>query len=498
MKFLRASLVFTFAFSALASFAAEPLTVWIMPNEGSTQEIFKQRLETFTKSTGIETRLQVLDWGESWNRISTVLASGEGAPDILQLGTTWIPYFGSRKQIKPLNPWLAEIDSTRFIPVSWNTAHMDSDTTIYSIPWFIDVRPLLANKRILQKNGITKESVSSYNGFVEAIKKINSSEETLENGVNVRAFAISGKSDWNVPHNFAPWIWSNGGDFTSKDQNGKWHSSILTEKTLLGIAKYLNFILDSLVIRESLQTNTAQIAQQFDAGELGFIISTAEIVTKTRFKTSMGGLANNTIGSDSVVVLPIPKGEAGSISFIGGSNLAIPAVNTRPEAVKLLLFLTNDENLDIYTKQIGFLPPSKKILDFWANDDVYKELVSVLKNGKSYTAIPEWCEIEQELVYMFSEVWSLLEIPALYSEDKLYQILSEYNTKINKLLGYTSTEVMTFEEFKTIWHKVLNVPTTESQEEKQKYVTENLRKAPWIFVVMVFLGFLFSFKRKKK
>ena len=41
----------------------EPLTVWIMPNGASPQEKLEQRLNLYTKKTGIKTKVVVLDWG---------------------------------------------------------------------------------------------------------------------------------------------------------------------------------------------------------------------------------------------------------------------------------------------------------------------------------------------------------------------------------------------------------------------------------------------------
>ena len=90
-------------FASSAVFAATPLTIWIMPNGASPQEKLEQLLEAFSKSTGIPTRVEVLDWGEAWNRISTMLETGKDAPDVLQLGTTWVPYFAARGELKPLN-----------------------------------------------------------------------------------------------------------------------------------------------------------------------------------------------------------------------------------------------------------------------------------------------------------------------------------------------------------------------------------------------------------
>ena len=187
-----------------------------MPNGASPKDKLEQTLAEFTKQTGIPTTVQVLDWGDAWNKISTALESGVKAPDVLQLGTTWVPYFAARGEIKPLNPLLSKIDPDRFIPITWSTTHIDSDTTIYSVPWFIDIRPVLGNKRILKKNGITRESIATYQGFMDAVRKINESKETLDDGIRVRAYAFPGKSDWNItprrirPANGMPTSWTSG------------------------------------------------------------------------------------------------------------------------------------------------------------------------------------------------------------------------------------------------------------------------------------------------
>lgn len=497
--FIKAFLVF-FACTAI-SFATKPLTVWTMPNGATPQDKLEHQLEKFTQKTGIKTQIQVLDWGVAWNRISLALAGKIDAPDVLQLGTSWIPYFASRKELKPLNPWLDKIDSSRFIPASWNTTKIDSDSIVYSVPWFVDIRSILGNKRIMKKNGITRESVATYEGFVEAVRKVNENNETLDYGIKVRAYAFPGKSDWNIPHNFAPWIWSSGGDFIATDSVGKKHANILSPKTLDGIAMYLRFVLDSLVSPECLQNNTAQVTQEFNAGEIAFIASTSEVIMQTRFDSNVGGLSNAKIGSDSIEVLPVPTGSAGSIAFIGGSNLAIPATNKRPESIELLRFLTNDENQDEYTKHIGLLPSSKKVLETWKQDEAYSVLVKALETGRTYTPIPEWGSIEQSLVSMFSEVWDLMEIHSLYSDEKLYQIFRTYSDEINKTLGYIETAPMTQAEFQKIWNKIIHHSETGSAQDEnhdQEIIRDNLRKAPYIFTIMILLGFVFSLKSKRK
>ena len=480
--------------------AADTLSIWIMPNGASPQEKLEQQLEQFSQKTRIPTKVTVLDWGEAWNRISTMLETGNNAPDVLQLGSTWVPYFAARGELMKLNAFIDKIDSNRFVPVSWYTSHIDSDTSIYSIPWFIDIRPVLGNKRIMEKYGISPADIESYEGFADAIRKVNQGKEVLEDGAKILGYAFPGKSDWNIPHNFAPWVWSYGGSFVKKDKNSKWCSKILSPQTLEGIAKYVSFVIDSLVSTDALQANSAQIAQHFNNGELAFIVSTAEVVMQTRIHSSQGGLSNSRIGSDGVIASPFPKGTAGSVSFIGGSNLAIPAKSKNKDAIKLLLYLTEDKSLDDYTKQIGFLPTSKAVLTSWAEDEAYKGLVAQLENGKTYPALPEWGEIEQSLVSMFSAVWDHLELPVPYSEEKLYQIFKNYSDAINNQLGYTPTSTTTYAEFQEIWQKAMGKTSKSNGEavKAEQGESSGINPTVFIFFFVLIVSFLFSYTRKRK
>jgi multiple sugar transport system substrate-binding protein len=150
LKVLIALLFFSFC-TTFAIATEDPLQVWIMPNGVNPQGILEQRLKLFTKETGIKTRVVVLDWGEAWSRISTALESGKNEPAVIQLGTTWVSHFASHGYLADLSPLVSKIRPDRFIPVSWGTTGIDGDSIVYSVPWFLDVRALLGNRRILEK-----------------------------------------------------------------------------------------------------------------------------------------------------------------------------------------------------------------------------------------------------------------------------------------------------------------------------------------------------------
>ena len=488
---------------------AKPLQVWIMPNGASPKEKLETELKTFTKQTGIETEVVVLDWGEAWSRISTALETGKNLPAVLQLGTTWVPYFASKGHLLSLNKIeLLKTKPNHFAKESFKSTHIDKDSTVYSLPWFVDVRVLLGNQRVLKECGITEKDIQTYNGFLNALKKIKDKNLMLDDGTPILAYAFPGKSDWNIPHNFAPWIWSEGGDFL-KPNKDSYRSGLLDEKTLTGIAKYLNFVLDSLVDRSNLNLNTAQITQKFNNGEVAFILNTAEIIMQTRFASSDGGLQTAKIGNDGVLAFPVPEGSAGAVSFVGGSNLAIPAkFADKEKAIKILKFLTEDKNLDSYTKHIGFLPATQSLLKFWAEDSSYKQLVLSLETGKSYTNIPEWGEIETILTSTFSEIWALLEFEGLYSDAKIYEILKKQDININRVLNFKDgLSNLSYPEFQKIWNKALEnskSQNTQKLSEKKNATTNATERTPFnkftigLFIFMLIAGFAFAYSRKKK
>lgn len=488
--------------------AAKPLEVWIMPNGANPQGILEQRLSLFEKETGLKTQVRVLDWGEAWSHITAALEGKAEAPAVLQLGTTWISYFASRGQLAKLDPYLKDIRPERFSKVSWKTTGTDGDPSTYSVPWFTDARALMANVTLLNKVGITAADVKTYEGFYHTLKKINSLNLRRNDGSMARAFAFPGKSDWNIPHNFAPWVWSAGGSFVKKNEDGSWQSNLLDPNTIEGIAFYLNFILDSLVDKVSLRDNTAQVVQHFNNGELAFILNTTELVTQVRYEGSVGGLATSQIGADGIRIMPVPEGKAGSVCFVGGSNLAIPASQANnADAVKLLEFLTRDDNLDAYTKQIGFLPPVDKILKSWAKDSIYKVLIDHLEDGRSYPNIPEWTLIEGALVSLFCDIWSYLDIGGLYSEEAMYSTLLTYNQKINDILHAPagSTPPMQLDEFLAIWNKVTNhdhskdslAIATDSITTEGTGGASRIGLTIFVFLVAVFSGFMVTFMRKR-
>ncbi|MCB9496593.1 MAG: extracellular solute-binding protein [Fibrobacteria bacterium] len=453
--------------SAPAWSAKKPLELWIMPNGANPQALVNERLEAFTKETGIPAKVVVLDWGEAWSRIDKGLSSGQG-PDVVQLGTTWVSYFASKGWLAPLDGNLDKINPARFINTSLQTTHIDGNDTTWAVPWFVDVRVLMANRRILDSLGIHAADVADWNGYHKTLRRIREAGLMKDANTQVFPYGFPGKSDWNIPHNFAPWIWSEGGDFIVKSSDGKWRSGLLEKSTVAGIKRYLSFVQDSLVNPKALAQNTAQVTQTFNAGEQTFLLSTSEIVMQTRISSDSGGLRSSPIGVDGMRAFPVPAGAAGSVAFVGGSNLCLPkAKASSADALKLLLFLTRADNLDAYTKRIGFLPPDKSVLQEWSKDSTYGVMVAAAEKGKAYPGIPQWGSIEAMLSEMFGNVWTMLGEGGYYTDEELYKALTSTSARIDSLLGARQTP-MPLDSFQAVLNSVREVDMSAPGESESK------------------------------
>ena len=430
-----------------------------MPNGSDPKAIIAERLHAFTQETGIPVEVKVLDWSEAHRRIDSGLKVRSGGPDVVQIGTSWVSDFASRGLLARLDDHVAEIRPNRFLVTSGKTCRVDGSEALWAVPWFVDVRVLLANRRIMDSLEILNVDIADWTKFRSTLRRIRDAKFLKDSLTPVRPYGFPGGSDWNIPHNFAPWIWSEGGDFVRKGADDKWESGLLDPATLRGIQKYLSFVQDSLADPAMLSKNTSDVADAFCEGRQAFVLATSELVMKTRIAGDSGGLRESPIGKAGIRAFPVPVGPAGSVAFVGGSNLAIPATKSGdPAALKLLVFLTRPDNMDLYTKRIGFLPADKAVLKVWAQDPVYRVMVQAADRGRVYPSLPQWGPIESSLSQTFGAVWTLVGPGHRYSDEELHRILVQCDARIDSLLGVPPSP-LPLDSFKAILASVKEPPS---------------------------------------
>lgn len=460
---LVAQLCATVAFAADTEVSApsDTLEFWSMDNGVGSRRALRKLVKKFQRETGITVVVRTLEWGEGFETISKALSSADAPssakksssanassdssvriPDILQLGSTWVPHFASQGMIREMDSVIEQMDSTRFYSEAFRAGHVGDGPKVYSFPWFLDVRALFANEWLWHSLEIQESDVETFPKFVGTLRAINSGNLKNSEMHHVAAFALPGKDDWTGPQQMSPYIWSAGGDFVVK-RDGGYRSFLLDSATLSGIAMYVKILGDANLSPNGLQENSEQIAARFANSELLMHYGTSDLIRLLEYPEKAGGLKSSAIADDGILIVPYSGSVNAQFTFVGGSHLAFPVLadsSRRASAERLLFYLLRSDNIDVFCRAVGFIPSDRGLIRIWMQDHRYSQLIKNLENGKSFPNIPEWGTVENVLIKMCNDIGTVLSNTndAIKRRQEVADILIAADKKINEVLGYVA------------------------------------------------------------
>ncbi|MES1245376.1 MAG: sugar ABC transporter substrate-binding protein [Acidobacteriota bacterium] len=183
MRLRAGSLVLALGFLAgCADGRDRPLQFWGLGREG----------EEAPKILPAHVISQQIPWSAAHEKILTAFV-GNSAPDIGQVGNTWIPELSAIGAIEPLDEYLKNskaVLANDYFPGIWDTNVMDGH--VWGIPWYVDTRLLFYRRDLLEEVGF-KEAPRTWSGWMEAMSR-------LERRAGPKGFAILLPTDeWQPP-----------------------------------------------------------------------------------------------------------------------------------------------------------------------------------------------------------------------------------------------------------------------------------------------------------
>ena len=369
--------------------AAVELTMWVMPVTANAQHDVPNLIAPWlARHPGVTVRVTVLDWESGWNKITAAAASRRG-PDLLELGTTWMPAIAAMGGLERLSAaQLAEVgNGAPYYPELWKTTQVFGQPGVYGLPWYADVRAAFYRTDVFRQAGVDpKQAFADWDAFHAALKKING---TTVAGKRVAALAYAGKNDWNVVHNLAPWIWNAGGDVLSPDAK---HSALDSPQALRAIDFYSKLAVEGLVPSNALEKDSDILEGAWVGGDYGVIFSGPWLMRRI-FESPPGSVVRSNFD-----VAPYPAGPHGHATFFGGSNLAIfKGSRHKAEAWELVKYL-GGKAPQVQLALVSSMMPAR--IDA-ANDPawtsrhpVYAKLTAIAADGRAYPPIPAWGPLE--------------------------------------------------------------------------------------------------------
>jgi multiple sugar transport system substrate-binding protein len=349
-----------------------------------------------------------LTWSEGHDKIVVAFASGT-TPDVLELGSDWVPEFSSEGVLLDATSEAEKIQNDFLM---WEPATYQS--RIYGFPWVLDTRVLFYNKDLMRKVGLDPETPpATWDQLLNDCKKVNQLKP------EAYGFGANSAERHRLYKKFLPFFWGNGGKILSDDQSSGSKFGKTSEINSPAGKEALEFY--KKLAEQGTIDNQRMLDEGFKQGKIGFLISGGWLLNDIQ-----KNLPNLNFG-----VCLIPRPEKGNFSsFAGGEFLVISKKCKNPEAaLKFVQYLIRKDNSLKLCKSIGSAIPSAKgsELDlYYQNNKNLSVFQEQLKYAQTSPATPKWVYIEEIIEKAVEQV--------LYDKKTPSQALDEAKMEIDKIL----------------------------------------------------------------
>ena len=404
--------------------------LWIMPNGPQPKEDMDAALAPFTDKTGIKVDVEVVDWGVQLDRIRNAAVSGEG-PDITQAGTTQVPFFAALGGFEDLSDRVDDIGGADAYPEGvWKTTQVVGQDGVWAIPWFTEARSIYYRKDVLAKAGVDPATAfKTWDDFRTTLQAIK------QKAPGIQPFGTPGKKAFDLVHHVMPFVWDAGGAELTGD-NAK--SAINSPQAMTGVEFFANLVKDGLADKSQLERDGTQVENQFKGGKIAVWIGGPWVLPSAQRKedTNWAPAARKNVG-----LAPMPAGPNGdAFTFVGGSNLMMfKSSKHKNEAWEVMKYLSQDQVQTDYAKLLGMFParlePQKAYGE--SNGANYEAVYQAIQQGRTYSPIPQWAEIENTYKGRFGNILDSAA-KGTYSDGEVKKELDEAAKEADGLLAQST------------------------------------------------------------
>lgn len=354
------------------------LNVWGMGEEAKSLPKIAEQFEK--ENPNIKINVQALPWDTAHDKLLTAVASKKG-PDVLQMGTTWIPEFaaaGALMDLKPMADKYPEIKEENFYPGSIETTKYQDK--VVGVPWYIDARVLYYRTDLLEQAGY-KEAPKTWEELSEAAQKL------AKRGNGKYGMSVDVKEQ-SLAFMFAR---QNGSKLIEGDK------PLFNQPEFVEAVEYLNSFFKNGSAPKDLGIEPVQ-------GFRGDGIVPMFISGPWMIKL-INDQAPELKGKWATAVLPKKQN---NITALGGSNLSVfQHTQHKDEAMKFVSYMSKPETQLKWLEITHSMPSTKKAWEapVLQQDANYKVIGEQMKSAAPMPMIKPWEEIAQTYLKSFERIY---------------------------------------------------------------------------------------------
>lgn len=318
------------------------------------QDEIAKRFNESQDAVVVQSELQGANYGELSTKLLTDFGAG-GGPCVSQLGTFEILQFAKSNVLVDLKPFMQGangLDTSHWPGTMVQAGEVDGAT--YWLPFNVSVPVLYYNKEAFEEAGLPGPP-ETWDQFFEYAEKLTKKDSS---GVVTR----TGLAMWNISWPLVTAVWSNGGEFTSRD-----YSSITFDDPAIVdiMTKFQTLIKDGAAVIPSSASGGHRA--EFINGKAAMILDSP---------APFGDIYKQAIGFTPMVA-QYPAGTAGKVYAPGGGGIVMIATcpaEKQEAAWAFMKYMLSPESLAYYGEQSGyaiFTPEARELAADFLKDERY-------------------------------------------------------------------------------------------------------------------------------
>ena len=326
------------------------------------------------ENPGIKVNAVSHEWAELHDKV-LVSANANALPDVARCDIAWLPEFQKMGILVALDETMQD-----FADVSGQLLDSAMSTAVigghyYALALNTNSKIVFYNTAMLEAAGV--EVPATMDAWVEAVRKLSGENA---NGQQVWGWNEPALAGWNI----CPFIWSFGGSLTNEDQ------TVATG--------YINSPATVKAVETFAELVKAGGITGFNAGDIpmtdGFGTGRYAMMLEGPWKSAeLAGAYPDVVYGTA----PIPAGEGGSISVLGGEDIAMFNSANKEAAWKFMQFMTG-EYAETEMAKCGQIPVNKAALEsetVKAAD--YAPFIEAIRTAKARPTVAAWSEMDNDL-----------------------------------------------------------------------------------------------------
>lgn len=335
------------------------------------------------ENPGIKVNAVSHEWAELHDKV-LVSANSNALPDVARCDIAWLPEFQKMGILVALDEEMPD-----FTEVSGQLLDSAMSTAVIGGHYY--ALGLNTNSKIVFYNTAMLEAANvavptTMDEWVEAVKALSGENA---NGQQVWGWNEPALAGWNI----CPFIWSFGGALTNEGQTVA-TGYVNGPATVKAVETFAQLVQDGAITG-------------FNAGDIpmtdGFGTGRYAMMLEGPWKSAelAGAYPDVAYGT-----APIPAGEGGSVSVLGGEDIAMFNTANQEAAWKFMQFMTG-EYAETEMAKCGQIPVNKAALESdTAKNADYAPFIEAIQTAKARPTVAAWSEMDNGLQVALTAVVS--------------------------------------------------------------------------------------------